>query len=104
MTTTRNVNPMTGVVCCCACAAIGHAAAPPSVTINSRRWMELPCDPPGGVRRGDRIDVCCEHAGCRLGNLRTSPKLIPEEGSSALLPLNLLKVTRRKPLSLLIIL
>jgi hypothetical protein len=22
-----------------------------------------------------------EHAGCRLGSLRTSPKLIPEEGS-----------------------
>jgi hypothetical protein len=24
---------------CCACAAIGHTAAPPSATINSRRRM-----------------------------------------------------------------
>jgi hypothetical protein len=32
-------NPITGITGCCACAASGHAAAPPSVAKNFRRSM-----------------------------------------------------------------
>jgi hypothetical protein len=31
-------NPITGIAGYCACAAIGHAAAPPSSVMNSRRF------------------------------------------------------------------
>jgi len=34
-------NPITGIAACCARAASGHAAAPPSVTKNVRRSMWL---------------------------------------------------------------
>jgi hypothetical protein len=34
-------NPTTGIAGCCARAASGHAAAPPSVTKNFRRSMWL---------------------------------------------------------------
>jgi hypothetical protein len=30
-------HPITGIAGCCACAVIGHAAAPPSSLMNSRR-------------------------------------------------------------------
>jgi hypothetical protein len=32
--------PITGIVGCCARAASGHAAAPPSSVMNSRRLMQ----------------------------------------------------------------
>ena len=34
-------NPIIGIACCCARAASGHAAAPPSVAKNLRRAMWL---------------------------------------------------------------
>jgi len=35
-------NPTTGIAGCCARAASGHAAAPPSSVMNSRRLMSPP--------------------------------------------------------------
>jgi hypothetical protein len=35
-------NPITGIVGCCARAARGHAAAPPSSVMNSRRLIQSP--------------------------------------------------------------
>jgi hypothetical protein len=34
--------PTTGITCCCARAATGHAARPASPVMNSRRFMGLP--------------------------------------------------------------
>jgi hypothetical protein len=35
-------NPTTGIAGCCARAATGHAAAPPSIVMNARRCMGTP--------------------------------------------------------------
>ena len=35
--------PITGVICCCARAAIGHAAAPLSTVMNERLFNRLDC-------------------------------------------------------------
>src|SRR5262245_34846772 len=35
-------NPITGIAACCACAASGHAAAPPTSVMNSRRLIVAP--------------------------------------------------------------
>ena len=40
--------PITGIACCCARAASGHAAAPPSVAKNFLVRCGLPCDPSAG--------------------------------------------------------
>jgi hypothetical protein len=49
----------------------------------SRLWpfpLASPARFSRSVRQPDRASRCL-HAGCRLGSLRTSPKLIPEDGS-----------------------
>jgi hypothetical protein len=45
-------NPITGIAACCARAASGQAAAPPSSVMNSRRFMRSNCIPSPPARAG----------------------------------------------------
>ena len=60
------MNPITGVVGCCACAASGHAAVPPSRPMKVRRFM-CGWPPPGkrsfGVQRRGRLQSCVRPVG-----------------------------------------
>src|SRR6516165_8026269 len=62
-------NPITGIAACCARAAIGHAAAPPSSVINSRRLIVAP--------RGSKPHTASSHSRPGLGTGRGGCELRP---------------------------
>ena len=79
----RPRNPITGIAGCCARAASGHAAAPPSAASNSRRPMVTVMRPSrarcvkGTIPRHERAVFTFKEAGCWLRPPRRSASTTP---------------------------